>query len=155
MHPTRRSDHNPGTVTIDLRLDTSVIERAFQHAAEVARETARVVNRGLRAWARTMAKVSARVREAANDEVLVAGLEGRYSVRAGLDPAYRSPEALDALVQAIMRGEAEDTRLLTRENRAVVAAAALRGWTHAYPAPLPILTWHRLIGGVHVVVTRG
>lgn len=152
---TRRSDHNPGTIVLDLRLDTSAVERAFQHMAEVAREAARVVNRGLRSMARTMARVSAAIREAANDEVTVSGLEARYLVRAGLDPAYRSPEDLDALVQAIMRGEAEDTRLLYRENRARVAAAALRGWTHAYPAPLPILTWHRLIGGVRVVVTRG
>jgi hypothetical protein len=152
---TRHSDHDPGTIVLDLRIDTSAIERAFQHAAEIAREAARVVNRGLRAWARQMSRLGAAIREAANDEVTVSGLEARYFVRAGLDPAYRSPEDLDALVQAIMRGEAEDTRLLYRENRARIAAAALRGHVHAYPEAVPVLTWHRLIGGTTVVVTRG
>lgn len=155
MHVPARSDHNPGTVTLDLRIDPARIERAFRQMAETARAAARVINKAMTDLSRHLHRMQQRIIDAANDEVLVSGLEARYQVRAGLDPAYRTPGDLDGLVQAIMRGEAEDTRLLTAENRARVAAAALRGWTHAYPAPLPVLTWHRLIGGVEVVVTRG
>lgn len=101
-----------------------------------------------------------RLRDAANDPVQVSGLEGRYAVRGGLDPAYASPEALDRLVQLIMAGDGErpgdrKLRLLTSESRSLIAAAAIRGWCYSYGDGPAILAWHRLMGTSIVVVTRG
>lgn len=101
-----------------------------------------------------------RLADAANDPVQVSGLEGRYAVRAGLDPAYASPDALDRLVQLIMAGDGEHRgdrklRLLTSESRSLIAAAAIRGWCYSYGDGPAILAWHRLMGTSIVVVTRG
>lgn len=93
--------------------------------------------------------------EVANDPVVVAGLEGRYQVRAGLDPAYADPEALTRLIAMIMHGLEPGTGNLSPASRALVAAAALRGWAQSYPEAVEVLAWHRLLGDVAVVVTRG
>jgi hypothetical protein len=93
----------------------------------------------------------------ANTGAAVAALEGLYHVRAALDPAYRSPAALDALVHAVLDGTADHCLLLIPTNRAVVAAAVLRGWTqthHGGPPPVHGITWHRAFGATHVLVTR-
>lgn len=93
----------------------------------------------------------------ANDPVRVAGLEARYSVTAGLDPAYRIPEQRDALVWSILVGEEPGTVFLTPANRGLVAAAAIRGWVSHYgpQEPLDALAWIRLIGATAVEVRRG
>ena len=110
--------------------------------------------------ARYFAPLLERMRARANDPVHVAGLEGRYAVRAGLDPTYATPAALDQLVARIMAGDAEhegdrQLRLLTLESRSLVAAAAIRGWCHSYGHGPAIVAWHRLLGTTAVVVTRG
>lgn len=63
---------------------------------------------------------------------VTAGLEGRYYVRAGLDPAYAAPVNRDRLVMAILDGEAEGTQLLSAGQRRAVAVAAIRGWITGY-----------------------
>ena len=67
-----------------------------------------------------------------DDRKLVAGLEGRMFVRAGLDPAYATEEARDRLVRTILTGDL--ALILTPASRARVAAAVLAGWM-ARPAP--------------------
>lgn len=97
-----------------------------------------------------------RVRERLNDPVRVAGLEARFRVRAALDPAYADPEAIRWLVTRIMSDEVPELALLSRENRALVAAAALGSWVEHHPdTEVRVLAWHRLLGSVPVVVTRG
>jgi hypothetical protein len=92
----------------------------------------------------------------ANTPEAVAGLEGRYQVRAGLDHAYADPAHLDAMIYAVLDGTADGTILLTPTSRATVAAAALRGWALHYGGQLPPegLTWGRVLGDTHVLVTR-
>lgn len=68
------------------------------------------------------------VRAAVNDPVHVSGLEARFYVRAGADPAYVNLTAVDQLVREILDGRAEGTRLLNGQNRRLVAVAAMRGW---------------------------
>lgn len=98
--------------------------------------------------------------ERANHPVTVAGLEARYAVRASLSPAYRDPADLDRLVAAVMAGhgdtwrEDRDLRHVSRENRSLIAAAAIRGWCYSYGDGPAILAWHRLMGTTTVVVTR-
>jgi len=92
---------------------------------------------------------------AANQPVHVAGLEARYFVRAGLDPSYADPRALDQLVQQIMTG-AGDLLFVSDENRALIASAALRGWvgSHAGDTTVRVLAWHRQIGSTAISVGR-
>lgn len=85
----------------------------------------------------------------------VAGLEARYYVRAALDPAYDSEDALHGLLVLISHGTEPGLRFLTAENRGLVAAAAIRGWVRRHPERPEVLAWHRLIGTATVVVTRG
>lgn len=71
-------------------------------------------------------------------EVYVSGLEGRYYVRGGLDPAYRNRAALDVLVRRTLDGRPEDpddpTPDLTLSARSRLATAAIRGWVEGHPA---------------------
>ena len=80
-------------------------------------------------------------------EVWVAGQGAKMQVRAGLDPSYQ--DSPDRLIQHILRGG------LPAEVRAEIAAEALRGWVSNRPGESPeVLTWHRLLGGHPVTVTR-
>lgn len=86
----------------------------------------------------------------------VAGIEGRYYVRGGLDPNYADQETRDALAAMLLHGTDPDTADLTPANRAVVAAAFLRGWAVHRPQrvlvsdPRPV--WHRDFHGTRVYV---
>lgn len=82
---------------------------------------------------------------AANQPEHVAGLEARYFVRAGLDPAYVDPRALDQLVQQILAGDDTALQYVSDENRSLIAASALTGWvgSHAGTETLQVLAWHR------------
>lgn len=130
------------------------LRAAFDKAAKATAEVVpAVVQQAARTWADWL------VIEA-NSLHAVAGVEAQYFVRAGLDPAYATPEALDALVQAILGAADLDAGLwlLTRENRALVAAAAIRGWAghrgrDAAPSPYGV-TWHRQLGATTVRVGR-
>lgn len=90
----------------------------------------------------------------ANTPAAVAGLEGRYHVRGAL--STRSQAARDVLIRGILDGTAGGCILLTPTNRAVVAAAVLRGWTQTHPGDLPAhgISWGRVLGDTRVLVTR-
>lgn len=114
--------------------------KAWVEAGESLSRTFTQMFRGLRAIARAM-------RESANTEVHVAGMSARYYVRAGLDPTYRSPEALTALVRSIMGGHEAELVFVSLENRALIAAAAMVSWDHSYgEGPPGPVAWHRLLG---------
>lgn len=85
---------------------------------------------------------------------VVAGLEARYYVRAGLDLAYASETALTGLVAEIMAGDPAALFFLQEKQRAQIAAAAVRGWvTHRHPAADVDLVWVRFLDGQRVWVT--
>lgn len=159
------------TDTAHLTINTRAIEESLAQV-QATRAAARAESAGavflrlrdaVRQMTPAMERVAARVttmvrsiRESANSPVRVAGLEARFHVRAALDPAYRDPDAIRGLVSRIMQAQVPELVLLDRENRARVAAAALTAWVEAYPdTEVPVLTWHRLLGSVPVVVTRG
>lgn len=80
---------------------------------------------------RTMAQINAVLKASAPqpDPARLAGLEGRYYVRAAMDPAYATPWALSGLVRDLLDGTEGITggRLPSAERR-VLAVAAMRGW---------------------------
>ncbi len=79
----------------------------------------------------------------AHFEVYVAGLEGRYYVRGGLDSRYREPEARDALVRALMACEELRPCHLSIRERSAVAAAFLAGWVQGQGKDVAeCLCWH-------------
>lgn len=106
----------------------------------------------------TVDAMGAQVRASANTPASVAAVEGLYLVRAGVDPAYATPEARDALLRTILAGTADDGGLwlLTPENRARVAAAASMGWVvghgRRHPTPRHGVSWHRQLGDTAVRV---
>lgn len=119
---------------------------AFQTFGEAVERTARALSR-----------LTESLRETANDPVRVAGLEARYLVRAGLDPAVADPEARDALVRAILDGTVDDDLLavfLSPDNRRACATAALLGWAQRHPSSEPYVL-HRLWGNDRVEVSCG
>lgn len=65
---------------------------------------------------------------ARNAPLVVARAEAHHLTYAGLSPVYCDPGMRDWYVQGLLRGEYQDTALMSRENRARVAAAAIRGW---------------------------
>lgn len=100
------------------------------------------------------------IRQMANSDVLVSGIEGTMQVRAGMDPRYDTEENLQRLIADLLvhperqTGDAYD-RFLTPENRARLAAAALRGWVQTHDTPRQdALTWHRMMNGVMLQVGR-
>jgi hypothetical protein len=116
----------------------------------------------MRVAARRAGEVIARAgvvfRAAANDEVRVCGLEGRFQVRGAF------ADDVDALIHDLLRcpetlaaqGESLYLGLLTPANRARLAAAAARGHAeHVVTAAPGHHAWHRLLGDTAVVVTRG
>lgn len=63
-----------------------------------------------------------------------------YRTRAALDPTYSTREALSGLVSAVLGHTgalSPALTLMSRENRAHVAAAALAGWARYHEVPLP------------------
>lgn len=150
------------TETVHLSIDTAAVTEALARAQsagavflrlrDALRQMAPAVERAFR----PLTTYSRALTVSANDPVRVAGLEARFHVRAALDPAYRDPEAIRWLVTRIMQGQVPDLVLLSRENRALVASAALSAWVNRYPTTeVEVLAWHRLLGSVPVVVTRG
>lgn len=134
---------------------TALFARLGEGIREAGRLAADAVRTFVAAARRWRAELHERAVARANGVVRVAGLEGRYHVRAGQDPAYRDEPRIGQLVHAILSGQDRDTRLLSPTNRARVAASALRGWTMSYgPVAPETLVWHRLIGNTHVQVGR-
>jgi hypothetical protein len=123
---------------------------------EVLREGLRLYAEAVKKAAEALKGLVAQFAETVNDPVHVAGLEGRYYVRGGLDPAYADPAALDTLIQEILDGAERNMALLTSENRRRVAVQAARGWAvHRAGLPRPEgLTWGRALGDTNVLVTR-
>lgn len=92
--------------------------------------------RYLRGLTTTLSSIAQAFTTAANDEVRVSGLEGRYYVTGGL--ACRNEADLYELIHALMYEPAavaprEDRLLmtfLTRKSRARLAASAIRGYVY-------------------------
>lgn len=140
---------------------TAAIAATFHRVAEQVNEAMRQLSKVAVEALQKIEGLMAKFREAANQPVAVAGLEARFYVRGALDPTYRSEDARDRLVVAIMAGQTlrdDDWSLLflTRENRARVAASVLTGWqTHRGPAPASPYAAHRLWGAERVEVSCG
>jgi hypothetical protein len=118
-------------MTVTLDIDVTPFLRNLQRAAEQMAKSVDTMAQAVRG----MGKALARARE-----VSVSGLEARMYVRAGLDPAYASEEALDGLVRLLLRKPSAvlglgDSMMLGTRDRARLAAAAMRGWAEHRPAP--------------------
>lgn len=112
--------------TIDWTRITDAVNRAAAAFRTATEQTALLVTRMTHA-----------IHTAANDPVHVAGVEGRWIVRGGLDPTYRWEDNARAMAVALMNGRHPDTALLTPDNRALVATGFLRGWVQTHhPAEL-------------------
>jgi hypothetical protein len=148
-----RSDN---LVTLAVDIDWDALREAFRGMAKAAGNAARQ-------FGKTIKQMSVLLHHAANDDLRVAGLEARYYVRGGL----LCPD-IDALVLALMRDPASVAPddegllmdLLSRENRALLAAKAIEGyvthtpepWRHPEaPSPMP-LVWYRFLAGTAVLV---
>jgi hypothetical protein len=114
----------------------------MQHAAQAL---VWQITEAMRAVGTIVTRTHVHLWSAVNDPGHVAGLGATYAVRAGVDTRA---DALPALIGAIMRGGGHPdapTGLLTRENRAQVAAAALRGYVVGHPetvlAPVTSVVW--------------
>ena len=102
--------------------------------AEVA-QTARTAALSLNDLTRATEEMAARINRVldgvhrrANDHPHVARTMGHHMTQAGLSEVYHNPEGRDWYVQRIMRGTYPDVALMSPENRALVAVAAIRGW---------------------------
>lgn len=152
------------TDAIPVALPRTPVQEAVASAVAALVRAAPAMREAFARMVEAVAKLLAPLRrmrerliEAANQPGQVAGLESRYAVRAGLDPAYATPQALDGLVARIMAGDARhrgdgQLRLLTSESRSLVAAAAIRGWCYSYGDGPAILAWHRLMATTVVSV---
>jgi len=95
----------------------------------------------------------------ANDPTAVAGLEGKYYVRAAMHPSYAPPASRDELVRMILHGHPYDPAIdaLSPGNRARLAVAVLAGWvqTHGDTVEASVVgsAWHRQIGDTAVKVS--
>lgn len=92
----------------------------------------------------------------ANSPVKVAGLEARYYVRGGADPACATREGLSALVSRVIAGDRDydaDLALLAPEARRAVAVSAMRGWAERKnDEPRQTVIAHRFWAGTRVEV---
>lgn len=103
--------------------DLAALRRGFRAMHKAVQDATWVMLKAFR-------PITAALRNAANHEVHVSGLEARYYVRGGL----LCPD-IDALVRTLLRepwaaappDEQYFMRLLSPENRARLAAAAIRG----------------------------
>jgi hypothetical protein len=142
----------PGLITVEFTVSVGAMMREIKKAMHSMGKEA---IKPFRAFARAM-------RESANSEARVSGLESRYYVRGGL-ACPLGLDDIDALVKNLMRhpgrvGEDDEHLLmtmLTPENRARLAAAALRGYVENTPAESPrwLLVWYRQMGATTVLVS--
>jgi len=107
------------TLVVDIHVDTAALERAFSRMAEAIQDMGHQLRRSLARWGHAQAQ---------RREVWVAGLEGRYYVRGGLDSRYQDPLDRDILVLQLLRGRELGACKLTPKERGLVAAAFLTGW---------------------------
>lgn len=136
----------------NVDLITESIRATMRAVAEAINEVSAAAEQAAATLARWGAAHRARLTVAQNDPIHVAGLQGRYGVRAGHLP---DEDHLVALVAGILHGTDPGTAWLSSSSRASVVAAALRGWAMAYDGEGPeTLAWHRDLGGVRVLVGR-
>jgi len=142
----------PGFATVDLDVDVEAFVGGVR-AALASTEEGTFERR-----AETYRAFDALVREAANDEARVSGLEARFWVRGSL--GHLVGEDVGALARDLLRDPGcvdpgGSLHLLTVGNRARIAAAALRGHVEHVEGERPdCLAWYRLLGSTAVSVGR-
>lgn len=126
--------------------------RGAGFAALFARVEQVMLRLGAAAQAAAKAVSVSSLRESVNDPVAVAGAEARYYVRAGMDSGWADEADMMKHVSELLAGPS----LMTPENRAKVAAAAMRGWMTRFDkveAP-ETLAWYRQLDGTRIEVGR-
>lgn len=125
MIPAAYFANEPGTITVELTVDTSRYLAAVEKARTVARVLAFCIE----------------TRNLTADQV-----DARFYVRGALDPAYASPAARDAYLEVMAQGG---------RHQHVAMAAFLRGWVSRSSTAIdePVyLAWTRLLGDTVVTV---
>jgi hypothetical protein len=138
----------PGYAVMDIAIDVPTMLRSMQKGFKRMGETMQTMTKAMRSFGSAL-------RDAANDEIRVAGLEARYYVRGAF-------EDIDPLVRNLLRhpartapmSEAFALSMLTKKNRARLAAAAIRGHVSHTEGEAPATTgWCRWYRDAEVVVT--
>jgi hypothetical protein len=139
------------------------ISSAVRQVRTAARAMAQAANAALKQISLYFKHFREMMVRAVNDEVYVSGLEARFFTRGAL--TCNTIEEVVGLTKAVMTepwtlGQTPDERafwrLLTRESRGRLAAAAISGHVKFHrDAEVGPLAWHRLMGDTAIEVGRG
>jgi hypothetical protein len=137
----------PGVVTVTLTIDTRGFVEAMQRASRAMNDMAARIAKLSPDFARLAEEM--RWRAYLDRQRTLAAHSARLGVRAGVDPAYRTPEALHALVVNILHWSN-----FTESERRELAVAAMHGWAHGWGRnqPRPVLANVRHYGNATVTV---
>jgi hypothetical protein len=145
----------PGVVTVTLTADIRGFVEALGRAERAAADMAKTMRDVREALSRGTSQSFARLREELEwrgylqRQMVLAQHSARLGVRAGVDPAYRTPEALHALVANILHWSN-----FTESERRELAVSAMHGWAHGWGRnqPRPVLANVRHYGNATVTV---
>lgn len=159
------AEPKPGVVTVTFTIDTTAFSEAMMRMQRSINDMATRMRAAQKSFAPAWEQVN-RLAMKANDERLwrrevehqrQLGLACvTAQVRAGLDPAYRTPEALHEYVAAIIDGNGR-FGLMPYASRYEIAASALRGWSEGRGKREPVrqLAEARRYGNAVVTVVSG
>jgi hypothetical protein len=137
----------PGVLTVTLTIDTRGFVEAMNKAAQAMNEMAAKIAKMHPDFARLEEEL--RWRAYLDRQMTMARRSARLGVCAGVDPRYRTLEALHALVADILTW-----RAYTESERRELAVAAMHGWAHGWGRnqPRPVLANVRHYGNATVTV---
>lgn len=150
----------PGVVTVTLRFDTRGFNEAMRQVAAAAQNMANQLSVATKVFQNWTPQSLDRLREEMewraylDRQSVLARKSATLGVRAGLDPYYRTLDALHELVSHIIMGLYDGRYRLTGAERRELAVAAMHGWAHGWGRnqPRPVLADVRHYGNATVTV---
>jgi hypothetical protein len=137
----------PGVLTVTLTIDTRRFMEAMQRASQAMNDMAAKIAKTSPDFARLAEEM--RWRAYLDRQLALAKASALIGVSAGVDPQYRTLDALHTLVTAILT----DQRWSESERREL-AVAAMHGWAHGWGRnqPRPVLASSHRYGAATVTV---